>query len=66
MFNQDLVVFLQIKSSRDYNYLGICNEINQVMDERKLFPYLSSLSLVRRPPSYCPSSPCHRPCLHCC
>ena len=48
MFDKDLLVCLEVKSHEDYKYFGICNQMNQVLDERKLFPYLS-LSLAAAP-----------------
>jgi hypothetical protein len=48
VFDKDLLVCLEVKSHEDYKYFGICNQMNQVLDERKLFPYLS-LSLAAAP-----------------
>jgi len=42
MFEKDLLVCLQVKSSRDYKYLELCNKISNT--RAKIFPYLSPLS----------------------
>jgi hypothetical protein len=58
--DKDLLDCLEVKSHEDYKYLGTCNRTNQVIDERKPFPYFS---LYLRAAS---SSPAHAavPSLH--